>query len=312
MPLALPTTLDLPSDIDLSKPTQIGDWYGLQDPGKSQFWCESANPIHVRLSAVRLLADPTARAMSENVLGDDGQRYATLDYMAGAHALHAIFKYRYRVNGGAWTTWQPWDKPVVDLPEIRPSTTSTSVAVDVRAHFVAGPGRANGHWINTNMITATVVNGGQPVASKFTAAPFDIVAASGASSSKLVDLGDVPVGTLIARDSHTPARPFRLALSNGPSGMSYLQYELDATSIVHGDTDNFIAPDNATIASGIGLRVADSSGNGVTYGQQQRSERTSQSGARCFDLPFTAAWYRTGVLTSGYASADMTFTIIYP
>ncbi|KVM73942.1 hypothetical protein WJ60_06430 [Burkholderia ubonensis] len=253
-------------------------------------------------------------------MGDDGQTYAAFDYSAGVPGLRGIIQYRYRVNDGTWSAWQPWNEPAVALPEIVPTTDSTSVTLDARLGFIAGPGRANGHWRSTNRITASAYADGQSaVTSQFTTAPVDIVAATGTMSSALVELGsDTALGTLTTLGSHTPSQPYRFALSHGPSGFGNLHYELDASPIVRSGSggEETVAPDSASTASGIGLRIVNSSGNAIAFGQPYRLTRATRPANAADDvdyaIPFSAAWYRTGALSEGYARANVTVTVTYP
>jgi len=306
---ALPEVLNLPPEIDPAKSRQISGWYGLSNTDRPQFSCTSTSKL-----ALRLHTDSGTSATGRNVIAGDGQTYTAFDYAAGFPAVRMIVQYRYRLNDGPWSAWQPLNDRTAATPRITPPADSTHVTVDARMALLAGPGRAAGHWVNSAPLTVSAQMDGTPaVTSRLNAGPIDIAAASCTTQNVAVDMGaGAMLGKLPELGSHTPLQSFTVALNRCPAGFVNIQYQWDPATGALDRAPGLAAPDNASSATGIGLQLADAATHPIAFGQRYTFAGQDPGHSGNYAIPLNTAYFRTASVKPGSADTRVTFTLNYP
>lgn len=131
------------------------------------------------------------------------------------------------------------------------------------------------------------------------------------TSDVTVDMGTPGISAFKGVGSRIATRPFAINLTNCPTGIKSVAYQLDTTTSIISASAAVVALNPASSATGVGLQILDKSFNPVTLGTPIPFASYTTAGGN-FVIPFNIGYYQTdSVVTPGTAIGSLTFTMTY-
>ena len=123
-----------------------------------------------------------------------------------------------------------------------------------------------------------------------------------------VNLGTHQATAFKGIGSTTAATSFNIQLTNCPTGMNAITYQIDPTTAVNGSELSVVTLNPSSTATGVGVQLLNGSGAPLPLG----SSASLGNAGGSYTIPLQARFYQTDAsVKGGTANAAMTFTITY-
>lgn len=146
----------------------------------------------------------------------------------------------------------------------------------------------------------------------FSTTPTNVIVAACTTPDVTVSMGTYKSSVFTGMGSSTNPVSFNVALNNCPAGMTKIQYQFDAPGGVTDTSNGVIALTAASTATGIGLKLMDSSNTALKFDTRYQLSGYNTATGGSYTIPLKAAYYQTAAaVTAGTANAVMTFMMTY-
>lgn len=147
---------------------------------------------------------------------------------------------------------------------------------------------------------------------QFSLTPTTFVGLACSTHDLTVSMGSYKTSAFTGKGSSTSPVSFNVALDDCPANMKKIQYEFDAPGGVIDTANGVIALTATSTATGIGLKLMDSSNAALKFDTQYQLSGYDKTISRSYTISLKAAYYQTAAaVTPGTANAIMTFTMTY-
>lgn len=128
----------------------------------------------------------------------------------------------------------------------------------------------------------------------------------------VVNMGTHSITEFSGVGSTSSSVPFSINLNSCPSGITKVQYEVDAVTTVLDSTNSVVALSSGSTAAGVGVQLLDDSGTPMPLGRLVTFSGYSTAGGN-FGIPLKARYYQVpgSPVLAGSANSVMTFTMNY-